>query len=473
MTKRSVIAALLLLLFSADAFAQQQSLTEAERRSLEITIYADDLALISDRRNAELEAGLNRLVFEDVSDRIRPESAALGSLSRPGSVAVRQMSYDADLLTPRALLERHLGRTVGVVRVDPATGEETQVEAQLLSVADGVVLRIGDRIETAPEGRIVFSEVPDGLRGRPALAFEAAAETPGRHELELRYLATGLSWQSDYMAELSADADRLRLLGSFTIVNRSAVRYPEARLQLVAGSLHRVRDEVHLRRDARELMAVAAPEVQREALLDYHLYTLTPPVTLEPNQMRQVGFVDAAEVPARREHLLVGQEYHYRGRHGQLGRDLPVATFVELDNRAQGGLGVPLPSGVVRVYQPDSAGRIHLVGEDRIGHTPDGETLRLQLGHAFDLRADRVQTDFVRLPAPEREQRFESAFRIAVRNAGDREVTVTILEPLPGEWEVVEESHPHERKSAREAQWRLAVPPRGEAALEFRVRVRL
>ncbi len=468
-----VFSALTLLFFSGEALAQEKSVTGAERQSLEMTVYQDDLALITDRRRVDLVAGANTLAFLDVSSRLRPESAALRSVSA-GAIAVREMRFDFDLLTPEALLQRHLGRTVGVVSVNPATGEETQVEAHVLSVDGGVVLRIGERIETQVPGRIVFPEVPAGLRALPTLAVDLDADAPPRpHELELRYLSTGFSWRSDYVAELSADGRSLDVSGWITLVNGTKTRFPDTRVQFVAGDVHRVRNGVPFRAEAvaRDLM-VAAPAVQREELFDYHLYTLDRPVTLEPNQVRQVNLVSAEKVPAKREYLLYGQEFYYRGRHAEIGRNLPVAIFVEFVNDAGAGLGVPLPRGVVRVYQPDARGRAQFIGEDTIGHTPRGETLRLNLGNAFDLRADRIQTDFRRLPAPEREQRFESAFRIAVRNAGDRDVTVTVVEPMPGDWEIVQESHPHEKRSAREALWRIGVPAGGETVLEYRAQVR-
>jgi hypothetical protein len=476
MRMKFALAIAALGLFCGAAFAevmQEKSVTAADRLAVMLTVYQGDLALITDRRRVDLDAGENRLALRGVSARMRPESASLRSLTSPGAIAVRELTFDFDLLTPESLLERYIGRTVSVVKTHPQTGEETEVEAIVLAVAGGVVLRIGERIETQIPGRIVFPALPAGLRERPTLVVELSADAPQTHELELRYLSGGLSWQADYVAELSADGEILDLSGWVTLVNRSDVRYPDAHLQFVAGDVHRIRDEVQRIDSApRELMAAALPDMRQEGFFDYHLYTLEHPVTVEENQTRQMKLLSADKVPVRREYLLAGQEHYYLGRNGEPGRNLPVASFIEFDNRADKGLGVALPGGVVRVYRPDGTGRVQFVGEDRIAHTPKGEKLRLRLGNAFDLRADRIQTDHRRLPAPEREQLFESAFRIEVRNAGNEEVTVTVIEPIPGEWQIIEESHPHEKRSAREALWRIDVPAEGRAVLEYRARVR-
>ena len=43
-------------------------------RTLSVTIYADDLALVQDRRDIDLKEGRQRIEFQDVSAQIRPET---------------------------------------------------------------------------------------------------------------------------------------------------------------------------------------------------------------------------------------------------------------------------------------------------------------------------------------------------------------------------------------------------------------
>ena len=212
-----------------------------------------------------------------------------------------------------------------------------------------------------------------------------------------------------------------------------------------------------------------APELDN---LD-NLYTLGRPTTLRENQTKQVSLLTASQVPVEKEFRLQGSPYYYRGRQGDLGQKLKVGVFVEFENRQENNLGMPLPKGIVRVYKQDSEGRPQFIGEDRIDHTPENETVRLKLGDAFDVTASRKQTDFRKLGGDSRyNYRFESAYEIVMKNAKPEAVTVTVAEPMPGDWRVLQENHPHEKAAADTALWKIKVPAKGETALNYRVEVK-
>jgi hypothetical protein len=445
-----------------------------DQQSVAVTIYNEDLALVKDQRRVDLPAGMSDLAFRDVSARIRPETALLRGLGGDGGPTVVEQNFDYDLLTPTKLLEKYVGRQVGVVKTHPTTGEETEETATVLSAAEGTVLRIGDRIETGIPGRIVYRELPPNLRDRPTLVMTLENPVSGPRELELSYLTGGLSWQADYVGELDADDRHLDLRGWVTLENTSGTRYENARLQLVAGDVHRVEEVLAYARPAAEMrVKAAAPPMEEEALFEYHLYTLQRPTSIGDNQSKQVALLSAAGVPVRKQFLLKGASYYYRNSQGELGRKLKVGVFVELDNREENNLGMPLPKGVVRIYKDDSQGNAQFVGEDRIDHTPKNEKVKLKLGDAFDVTADKKQTDFKKLSGfgPWQYQ-FESAYRILLKNAKSEAVTVTVHEPVPGDWEIVQESHPHWKGASNTAVWEISVPAEGSAELTYRVRVR-
>jgi hypothetical protein len=449
--------------------------TLADQSEVAVTIYNDDLALVRDRRQVTLPRGDAALALREVSARIRPETALLRSLSHPEALAVYEQNFDFDLLTPGKLLEKYVGRDVQVVRTHPQTGVDQAETATVLAASDGVVLKVGDRIETGLPGRLVFADVPPNLRDRPTLVVELASTSAARQQVELSYLTGGLGWQADYVAGLSADEKRLDLSGWVTLTNLSGTTYRNARLQLVAGDVNRVHDELRLQRtmimeDA--MVKAAAPAMVEEGLFEYHLYTLQRPTTLRENQTKQVALLAAGGVPLRKEYRLAGGSHYYQGRYGDLGEKLKVGVFVEFDNRKADHLGIPLPKGVVRVYKEDRAGQPQFIGEDRIDHTPENETVRLRLGDAFDVTASRKQTDFRKLGGDSRyNYRFESAFEILLNNAKDEAVTVTVIEPVPGDWKVLGESHQHRKDAANAAVWEVPVPAKGKATLTYRVEV--
>jgi hypothetical protein len=456
---------------------QERRSTLDDQQSVAVTVYNEDLALVKDTRNLALDGGTNRVALRDVSARMRPETAQLRSLSSPGAFDLLEQNFDFDLLTPAKLLEKYVGRTVRVVKTNPANGAETVETAQVLAVSGGVVLKIGDRIEIGAPGRIVFDGVPSNLRDRPTLVTELQNRQPGKQTVELSYLTGGLSWQADYVAELNADDSALDLNGWVTLTNRSGTAYPNAKLQLVAGDVNRVRQEFRLAKaEGKMIVDAAAPapsSVTQEALFEYHLYTLNRPTTLADNQTKQVALLNAAAVPVKKELLLNGSDYYYRSSVGEIGQKMKTGVFVEFVNRESAHLGQPLPKGVVRVYKRDRAGNAQFVGEDRIDHTPKNEKVRLHLGDAFDVTADKKQIDFRRRePTNKASYVFESAYEIVLRNAKSEAVSVTVREPVPGEWTVLDESQPHAKVASGTAEWRVNVPAGGNTTLKYRVLVR-
>jgi hypothetical protein len=448
--------------------------TASDQSGVAVTIYNDNLALVRDMRRVRLAREFNRLAWREVSAQLRPETAQLRNLSNPAGFRLQEQNFDFDLLTPEKLLEKYVGREVSVVKVNPATGVETRESATVLATNGGVVLKFADRIETGIPGRLAFAGVPDTLRDKPTLVISLLNATAGPQNLELSYLTGGLSWRADYVAGLNADDTRLDLNGWVTLTNQSGAAYPNAKLQLVAGELNRVRDERPLTREVMTMAAKVADaaEMQQESLFEYHLYTLQRPTTLAENQTKQVALMSATRVPVKKEFLLEGANYYYSGQHGELGQKMKVGVFVEFDNKGE-GLGIPLPRGVMRLYKQDSQGNAQFVGEDRIDHTPKNETVRLKLGEAFDVTADRKQTAFQKLAGTGRYNYvFESAYEIVLKNAKPEAVTVTVREPMPGDWTMVSESQPHTRAASGTAEWQVRVPAEGKATLSYRVRVR-
>ncbi len=456
------IAVLLSALSGPAAAAGEMPSGPESRTALAVTIYNDGQALVKDARRLDLAAGPNTIAFREVAARIRPETASLRSLGGGGFALVEQ-NFDFDLLTPDTLLRKYVGRQVTVIRTNPATGGESVERATVLATNEGVVLRYPDRIETGAAGRLSFDSVPANLRERPTLSVTVQAPKAGPQEAELMYLTQGLGWKADYIATLDAEGKQMNLAGWVTLTNQSGTAYQGARLQLVAGTLNRVPEQ---RLPMAKAMAMPAPaparEMREEKLFEYHLYTLDQPTTILDNQVKQVALLSAAAIPVSREYELQGAAWYYQGRYAEVGRKLKPSVFLSFENKG-GELGKPLPQGTVRVYSRDSRGGAQLVGEDAIGHTAKGEKLRLRLGEAFDITADRVQTDYRSLPG----NAWQSSFRIEIRNADPKPVTVRLVEPMPGDWKVTEQNHPHAKLSSGAAAWDVTVPGEGKAVLEY------
>lgn len=479
MAYRYILGILMLaFLFSgSNAFAGtgEKVSTLADQKEVAVTIYNENLALVKDKRTLTLPTGENTLAFRQVSGRMLPETALLQSTSRQ-NIEVIEQNFDFDLLTPQKLLEKYVGRTISVVKTHPTTGEESVEEAKVLSAKNGVVLKVGDRIETGMSGgRLIFPDVPENLRDKPTLVMQLKSKTAAPQDLELSYLTGGLAWKADYVAELNSDENRINLLGWVTLTNTSGTSYNNARLQLVAGDVHQVQPVFDKRmvREAAVEYAAEASGMAQEPLFEYHLYSLDRRTNILENQTKQVALLQADDVVCRKEYILKGQKYYYRNRAAELGSKIKVAVYLFYENSKDDNLGIPLPKGIVRVYKQDSTESVQFVGEDRIDHTPENETVRLKLGNAFDITADRKQTDFKKLAGfAKYNYVFESGYRLDLKNGKDVDIEVKIIEPMPGDWEILSENHPHKKLSSSEAEWLVMVPAKSSAELEYRVKIK-
>ncbi len=467
---------MLFTIHSHSATPKEIVATAQDQNKLAITIYQQNLAFIKDTRHIHLAHDANLLAWHEVSAQMQPETALLRNVTNPIDFHLQEQNFDYDLLTPQKLLEKHTSKPISVIRTNPSTGEEIREAATVLTTNGGVILQFTDRIETGIPGRLAFPEVPSNLRNKPTFIASFTSATAGKQELELSYLTAGLSWQADYIVELNENKSHINLNGLATLTNNSGIAYKNANLQLIAGDLHHVSSPqayapAKLRSMAAEVASNAS--MQSDALFEYHRYTLPRPTTLENNQKKQVAFFTAKQIPVHETFLLQGQNYYYSGRHNHLNQAQMIDVFINFQNAGK-GLGIPLPRGIMRTYINDSQDDLQFIGEDRINHTPYNADIRLKLGHAFDITAERTQTDFKKLPAAtQHERHFETAHQITVKNAKKEAVTLDIQEPIPGDWTILSESLPHEKETSNLAKWQVTLPTESEVTLTYRVRVKL
>jgi hypothetical protein len=463
----------LALVFTAisGAFAETAVTTDSQT-GIAVTIYNQDLALIRDSRKITVAAGENDIAFIDVSAAMRPETALLNSPG--GALDVLEQNFDFDLLTPQKLLEKSLGQKIRVFRTNPETGEDSSEEAEVLSVADGqAVLKIGDRIETAIPGRLVYSGVPTNLRARPTLVIKTMSEKAGEVPVDLSYLSRGLSWSADYVVDLSPDESHVNINGLVTLTNQSGITYKDAKLQLVAGNVNQV--QPMLERASGGVMAMdampAAPKMVEQAAFEYHLYSLERPTTIKENQTKQVAMLAAAEVPVEKQYLITNSANVW-GNYGYNFGEGPrqnAQVKLKFENDEKSHMGMPLPAGIIRVYKKDDNGNALFVGEDHIDHTPKNERVDLTLGEAFDITARAKQTNYSKLA----DDLYENSYEVEIKNAKKEKVTVDLREAFPGEWKMLQESQGHEKLDANTAQWLVEIPAEGSTTLKYSVRIKL
>jgi hypothetical protein len=449
--------------------------TASQQEDVGVTVYNGGLALVRDVRKLTVPGGEVHVRFEDIAATVNPATVHLRSRSHPGRLPVLEQNYEYDLLDPQKLLQKYVGKTVTLVRTttDGGATRTTDVPATLLALNNGPVWKIGDDIVTGiAADHFRFPELPDTLYSRPTLVWMLDNQGPAQQTVEAAYLAGDIGWSSDYVLTIDKDATSGDLDGWVTLKNNTGTAFKNARLQLVAGDLHKVKDTEGLRQDfAAQAVRVASvrEEITEQAFSEYHLYTLGRRTSINNAETKQLSLLQGAGVPVSRRYSVYGQQWYYRNRQ-QPGTPLKdqVQVYYDFRNNAASRLGVPLPAGVVRVYQVDPNGQVQYVGEDRIAHTPKDELVSVQIGSAFDVVCERRQTDFQNLGG----STYELAYEIVLRNRKDSPISVELNEPLGGDWTMMASTLKWTKTDAWAVRFVAPVPAGGEMTVQYRVRVK-
>jgi hypothetical protein len=387
---------------------------------------------------------------------------------------VLEQNYEYDLLEPNKLLNKYVGKEVTLVRtyMDSGTTKHEEIKATLLANNNGPVWKIGNDIVTGVYAETYrFPEVPANLYDRPTLLMSLENSGARKQSIETSYLAGNLSWNADYVLTVGREDKAADLDGWVTLVNNSGTAFHNAKLQLIAGDLNRLPVNAQFRAmDA--ITAAPAAKAQagfvQENFSEYHLYSLQRRTSIEDKETKQISLLEGSGVPVDKLFVVNGQNYYYRNvqNPGSPLKD-PVMVFYKFKNEEKAGLGIPLPAGNVRVYQKDSKGGLLFIGEDHIDHTPKDEFVTVKIGNAFDIVAERKQTDFKKIA----DRVYEMEFEITLRNHKDSGVTVQVNEPVGGDWEMLSSSFPAKKTAAFAAQFNVPVKANGESVLKYRIRV--
>ena len=380
---------------------------------------------------------------------------------------VRSLTLDREVLSSGALLRRAVGQKVRVARINSVTGVETFEDAVVLAVAPDLVLRIGDRIETAIPGRIVFDDVPSDLRPAPGIVAAMSVPTAGARAVSLSYLTDGVSWKTSYVGRLAAGEDRMELTGWALIDNQTNTAFPAAQLALISGQVNRAAARPIPRRPvARALAAEAVADgVSLSATGPYYRYALPQTFDIRPRQQTQMELLRSATVTfARTLRTEGGPLYSARS----IAASQPVTARLKIANDAKNGLGVPMPAGLFSSFE-EADGREVFQGGATVTATPVGGEMVVEIGQSFDVTFKRTVVNFNRTGA--RNENVDTTQRLTLKNGGSRPAEVEIVETFRGEWKIVRESAKQEQTSAFQVMWRVSVPAGGAASVEYRAQI--
>lgn len=470
-----IFAAIGLLLPTSLANATDKEILLDNDQSVEmaISIYNNDLGFVRDMREVNLVNGSNSVAFIGVANQIKPETAMLFG----NGIEVVEQNYNYNLMTPINIINESVGETVKTALFNQQTGETIFDTAKIIDSNYGnPILQFSYGIETSFPGRIIFEKLPDNLRAKPTLVVKVNNKIAGSKKLELAYLTSGISWKSDYVAEIKSK-NALTLNGWITLNNESGIDYKNASVQLIAGNVNQVSQDINPRpmmfatRKAMPENAMmdmaSAGGVSNEAFADYYLYTLPVKTTIKDKQSKQVSLFVKDDVKFAREYKLVSPLYVGINMNGNDFEKANPEVMFKLNNIKTSGLGLPMPQGTVRFYEEDSKKNMQFIGESQIPQLADGEKADLMLGKSFDISVKGKVANVNKIS----KDIYEAEVEVTFKNAKAEEAVVNFEQNLNNTWQMISESVKSEKKSANVAKWVIKVPAKGETTLKFKVRI--
>ena len=478
-----------------------------------LTIYNQNFAVVRDLVPLDLKEGDNPVTYTGATLHLEPDSVVLRDPSGKTDLRILEQSYRGEVISQGLLLSLNEGKEIDFLKRDP-DGRETIVRGKIvrsgytpnttaaqrygqafyqsqmsfgnIQTGGSPIIEVNGQLRFTLPGEPLFPTLGDDTVLKPTLTWQLASDRAAKLDAELSYITGGMSWEAAYNLISPEKGDTLDIVGWVTLDNQSGKTFDNATIKLMAGDVNKLQpgSEGYARKQMEEASSRYKEDktVTEKAFDEYHLYSLPRPATLRNRETKQVEFLRATGVKAKTIYLYNGADIPWQNYRGwsddnfRTNRDFgsksnpKVAVMREFKNTKENGLGLPLPKGRTRFYRQDDAdGRPEFTGENTVDHTPQGETVRIYTGDAFDLVGSRVRTDY---KLNNNQDQLEEAFEITLRNRKKTPVEIRVAENLYRwlNWEIIEKSSDFTKVDSRNIEFRVTLQPDEEKTVSYRVR---
>lgn len=438
-------------------------------RQIELTVYSQDFAQVSETRGVDLAEGTTKVGIENVSH-LLDESTVLYDFPTSNSSQVVATTYDLGTPSGSSLLEQLVGKEVSLV-YRGESGREGERQKGVLEVATpgNVVVRVGDKLIVNPNATI--ETLAGEVATRPRLSASVESKKRGDIPMNVSYMTRGLSWNASYVLTLDPDDDDSEIECWATVTNNTGIDFPAASIKFVAGSPNRAVAPTESPRFS--VGKAKRPELE-EADMMYNMsqepvyigelvaYPYESKATLKNNQTNRVLMMKAPRVKVNRDYAINLTQYGYGSRNAER---VKATMSIAFKNTEEAGLGQPLPMGTVRVYEPAKKGAPTLIGAAPIGNTPKDDRIDLTLTEVFNIYARTKTTSAKQLD----KRRTQYDCEVEVFNEKSKPVDVRLVRDFYGNWSIIEESVKSSRPTSAQAQWIVTVQPGESKRLTYTV----
>ena len=454
-----------------------------------ITIYNGDFAVVRQNVHLDLQQGITKFTFADVTASLEPESVILRDVKNP--LQVLEQNYRNDPVSQDLLLSFFEGKTLEFIETEP-DGSKKTVSGKVIRSGHmpngqnplAPIIEVDGKLRFTLPGEPMFPALSGDVILKPVLNWLLKSTHAGPSDAELSYITSGMGWHADYNIVApeneKAGGDTVDVIGWVTMSNTTGKAFENARIKLMAGDVHRVQPppmpmEACITCEMVETKS-AAPPVSEKSFDEFHLYTLDNLTTLHDQETKQLEFVRASGVATKRtyvydaytEAIPIGSSPDEDRNFNLENMNKKVAVYQEFKDSKENHLGIALPAGRVRFYRREEGGMLQFTGENTIEHTPKDETVRFLTGNSFDLVGERRQTNF---KENEDAHWIDESFEIKLRNHKKAPVTITAVEHLYrwNNWRIRSSSQLFKKKDAQTIEFTVPVPADGERSVTYTV----
>ena len=422
----------ILSLLSLPGQAVVQNVPQTSQVEVNITLYPKDLALIKETRKTFLTEGSNKLLIKDVPSDILEDSFIFQMVPSSIPVKVTEYSFQSPQITRDNLLHHSIGENVQIL---PSKLTPMPEGGKLLALdgENGVVESTG-QIFIVKNNRISFSHVPFTLASEPLITLKVMNPKEGDYTFNMGYLAKGFRWDAGYTIVLDAAENHLDLNNWINIHNKSG-------MDIKKGHFLVAHDQ------------------------DEHFYDIEKPVSLSDNAVKNISWFSAQGLTPTKSFRIFPKNNMTQNEEGLVMKPI-VEMWLSVKNDQANGLGVPLPQGMIRVFQRNGSDALIYVGENKTPFIPIGKALSLRVGSTKEITAEMQQTDYRKLGS----QVVESGYRVDLKNHTKFAKQVSVFQNVTGDWTILRETHPHEEEEKR-LQWTLNLAPLEEVSFRYRIRM--
>jgi len=446
-----LISSIIILLFCISVFAQ----------NISMTVTQDNLALVKETRSLDIQKGSNSIQLNDLPTLLEPTS--INFFLTDQSVKLREFFFAYDLENTETMLQKSIGKSIRALHPDLGTvqGELISVQSRMLVIqtTDGELRVITDY--TTTQIVIEKSDLQENLVLQPTLFCSLESKSKSKIETEISYLTTGLNWQTEYTAIINESEEELSLSTRAIISNYSGKQYKDCKLLLLAGEINKpqklrrgiTRSGVQKMNDM--ITMASEPNFQESENFEYHSYRLERPFNLENYQQKVVPLY-----PTKKTTISKIYTYHYQKN------PRSISVIISAPNTTDSGLGHPFPAGVVRIYSVDED-RLLILGADNISHIPVGEEVKLKIGQAFDIMAERIVLD------RKREGKNSEKMKISIefRNRKNEDIEIVVTEPITrqSDYRILSSNIDVHKKEAKQVEFIVPVKANQKNKLEYEI----